>query len=154
MKKVFFGILSSLFLLQGCKNNDCDPGIPPIDDIIYINMVNPNGTGYLKYTGASLPDSIKVFNLTTNAFVNRSLYKDSILLIEGWNSTNNATTNFKIMKGTILKPDTLQVTVGRKIEQDNCGTDYDVARFSSYKANNISICNGNCTYNTIYKFQK
>jgi hypothetical protein len=154
MKKFFLGILAIGFLLQGCKNNDCDPGLPPIDDIIYINMVNPNGTGYLKYTGSVLPDSVKVLNLATNTFVTRSLYNDSILVINGWNATNNSTTSFKIMKGTIIKPDTLQVTVNRKMEQDKCGTEYDVARFGLLKVNTTNLCSGNCIYNTIYKFQK
>jgi hypothetical protein len=154
MKKFFLGVLCISFLVQSCKNNDCDPGLPPIDDIIFINIVNPNGSGYLKYTGSVLPDSVKVFNLTTNAFVTRSLYKDSVLVIDGWNTANNAVTNFKITKGTLLKPDTLQVTVSRKVEQDKCGTDYDVARFGILKGNNVSICSGNCVYNTIYKLQK
>jgi hypothetical protein len=154
MKKVFLAVLvAGIFMLQSCQNNDCDPGILPSDDLIYINILNPNGTAYLKYANNALPDSVKVLNLSTNTLVPASLIRDSVLNITGYNTTNNAVTSFKISKGTTLKPDTVQVTVTRKDVEDNCGNLYNVARFSQLKANTVVKCT-NCVYNSAYTLQR
>jgi hypothetical protein len=154
MKKVFLlALTAAMFITQSCQNNDCDPGVLPTDDLIYVNILNPNGTSYIKYTGGVLPDSVKVFNLNTGLQVSTSLLKDSILNITGYNTGNNVVTNFKISKGTVLKPDTVTVTVGRKDVEDNCGNLYNVARFAQIKANNVVKCTA-CNYNTAYNIQR
>jgi hypothetical protein len=154
MRKIILGsfvMVSSLFLTS-CAD-DCDPGQLPQDDRIVLNLKNANGTGFLKYSGNALPDSVKVTNIITNTVVNRFLASDSILVIEEYNKTGGAVNRYKISKGTFLKPDTLEITIARVDVDDLCGTPYNVARFGTFKVNNNVRCS-NCFYNTIVEYTR
>ncbi len=152
MKYVFsLGIVMS-FLLSGCQD-ECDPGVPPVDEVLYISILNANGSSFIKYPGNIIPDSVKVTNLATGVQVNRGMLKDSILSVESYNINNGAVTSFKISKGTFLKPDTVQITIARKAENDKCGGSVEVARFGQIKVNNVIKCT-NCTYNNVVTIQR
>jgi hypothetical protein len=153
MKKIFgiFIITGSLFF-SGCAD-DCDPGQLPVDEILFINIVNPGGNSYIKYTNNALPDSVKVLNIGTNTLLNRYLISDSILVIEGYDKANNTISNLKISKGTVLKPDTLQITTMQSLIEDNCGRQFSRARITTVKANNTVLCTG-CVYNTLRIIQR
>lgn len=153
--KLLIGLVSITIMATSCKN-DCEPilALTPVDEVIYLNILNPNGTSYIKYPGNAIPDSVKVQNLTTGAFVPRGMLSDSLLLINEFTKTNNTTTAYKITKGNLLKPDTLTLTISRKVEQDNCQRDFDVARFSTVKTNTVTRCNGNCVTNVSYVLQR
>jgi hypothetical protein len=155
MKKIVLSlfIFGNVFLFSSCENNDCDPGNLPIDDNLYLNILNTNGSSFIKYTNNAIPDSVRVTNLSTSAIVTRNLFLDSILAIPTFDKTANAVTRFKISKGTILKPDTIEVTMIRTVVNDNCGTSYDVARIGQIKVNGVVKCT-NCTYNTALTYTR
>ncbi len=148
MKKLVFFLLTVIyFSFVACKVDDCDPGNVPTDDKILLLIRNSNGTPFLNYP-MGLPDSVKVTNLSTGTLLSPApaVLGDSIIMIDRYNNANGATTKFKIQKGTILKPDTLELTVSQRNVNDNCGTPYQVAGFSQIKVNNITTCN-NCAVN-------
>jgi hypothetical protein len=154
MKKflVLVSVALSSILMSSC-GDDCDPGQLPTDDKLVLNMVNANGTAFLKYASDALPDSVKVTNLTTNTLVSRYLIADSILIIEDYTKTAGAVTRLKIAKGNFIKPDTIELTVSRQNAQDNCLRDFEVARFLTVKANNVVKCS-NCAANTAIYIQR
>jgi hypothetical protein len=145
-------ILSTSIILSSCKD-ECDPGQLPADDAIYVTLKNNNGSYYINYTASVLPDSVKVTNLSTNTLAPASLLGDTILVIPGYNKTNNTTTKFKIAKGNILKPDTVEVVATITNIADNCGTPYPVIRFSSFKINNSLKCT-NCFGSLIQSYTR
>jgi hypothetical protein len=154
MKMKFFllMVLLSSFVIS-CKD-ECDPGVPPVDEILYVSILNNNGSSFIKYVGNIIPDSVKVTNLNTGALVTRNMIKDSILSIETYDKSNGGITSFKISKGTILKPDTIQITSTRRAETDKCGGGWDVARFSQIKVNGVIKCNNTCVYNSVATIQR
>ncbi len=152
MKKVL-AILSvfSAILFYGCSP-ECDPGTVPVDDFVWLMLKTNTDAPYLNYGNNALPDSVKVTNLATNTVLTtRYLRNDSLLVIEDFNKTNGATTNYKIAKGNFAKADTLSITVATTNVPDNCGNNYPVARFSSLKVNNITMCTG-CQTSTKYRY--
>jgi hypothetical protein len=152
--KNFFAllVLTTTLILSSCKD-ECDPGILPEDDTIYVTLKNNNGTYYINYPGSSIPDSLKVTNLTTNTLAPITLLSDTILVIGGYNKTNNSATKFKIAKGNSLKSDTVEVTVTTTNIADNCGTPYPVTRFASFKINNTVKCT-NCFGSLIQSYTR
>jgi hypothetical protein len=145
-------IVSTTLLVSSCKD-DCDPGQLPMDDTIYVTLKNNNGTYFINYPGSSIPDSLKVTNLTTNSPAPINLLSDTILVIGGYNKTNNSTTKFKIAKGNSLKADTVEVTTTTTNVADNCGTPYPVSRFASFKINNTVKCT-NCFGSLIQSYTR
>ena len=83
------------------------------------------------------------------------MFNDSIIIVEGWNKTNGATTAYKITKGTVLKPDTITVTVARTIITNVCGEQYDVSRFGTVRGNSTTLCTGGtCRYNELFVIRR
>jgi hypothetical protein len=153
MKCIFLlGIVISVFL-SSCQD-ECDPGVPPADEILYLSILNANGSSFIKYPSNVIPDSLKVTNLSNGAVVSTSMLRDSILSIENYNKANGGVTSFKISKGTFFKPDTVQITIARKAENDKCGGSLEVARFSQIKINGVVKCNNSCVYNNIATIQR
>jgi hypothetical protein len=149
-------IVSGIIALIGC-GKDCEPSGLPQDDIVYLNIVRPTGRSYIKYTGNALPaDSLRITNLANGSAVSRFLIRDSILSIDTYDKANNAITNYKIEIGApgVRKPDTLQITVSRRAEQDDCGRDFEVSRFATLKMNNVTVICSSCAYNTVNNFIK
>jgi hypothetical protein len=149
-------LLSGIFfLLSGC-GKDCEPQFVQNDEIIYLDIVRPNGTSIIKYAGNNLPaDSVRITNLTGGGAVPRYLIRDSILTIDNYNKTAGFTNTFKIEVGATgyRKPDTLTIAIYKPTVTDNCGNDLPVVRFSSFRLNNNTLCT-NCPFNQIYKVQK
>lgn len=149
----FSGAVSAFY--TGCST-DCAPNFVDPDEIVYLNIVGSNGLSVIKYSGNALPnDSVRVTNLANGAQVARKLFKDSLLVIEEYDKTQNAITSYKIEVGApgVRKPDTLQATVNRVSIQDNCGGTAERARFGTIKVNNTTRCT-NCAYNQVYVIQK
>jgi hypothetical protein len=147
MKRRIILLLSliSVFIIS-CKD-DCDPGLPPVSDRLYLNILNANGSSFSKFVGGAIPDSFKVINLSNNAVVPRTIIYDSVIIIENFTAINTGGVNtFKIMKGN-LKPDTVTVTVNNKTMEDLCGNPYNVMRWSQIKVNNAVKCS-DCAFNT------
>lgn len=154
MKKYLFIIVIACSTLTNCNTKEeCSPGNPPEDNVLYLRILNSTGSSYTKYP-SGVPDSFKILNLTTNALVTRSIFKDSLIELSGI-TTTNGTTAYKIMKGTILKPDTVTVTVAREQISDICGErTYDILRLGQVKTNTLTACNGNCIVNNVYNIQR
>jgi hypothetical protein len=152
MKKLFAVLLVSSFIGFSSCGNECDPGQIPIDDNINLMLKSSNDNPFLSFANGVLPDSVRITNLATGVRLTSAyLIKDSMLVIEEYNKANGAVTNYKIAKGTILKADTLTVTVVRQDVADGCSTPYNVARFSSIKVNNTTLCT-NCSASTKYRY--
>ncbi len=140
--KAFFTVtlISCIIALSSC-NTECDPGKLPENDNIAFAIKNNNGTFYLQYPGLlTLPDSVKITNLATNAIVVNTLIQDTVVLISNFDKSNNAITKLKIAKGTFLKADTIEVKTVITNVSDNCGNTYPVARFEYFKINNVTKC--------------
>jgi hypothetical protein len=158
MKYLFYGMMAvtGIAFLASC-GKDCEPSGLPLDDIVYLNIKKPTGASYIKYTGNNIPaDSLRITNLATGAAVSRTLIRDSILAIDIYDKVNNAITRYKIEIGApgVRKPDTLYITVARKVERDDCDRDFEVARFASLKMNStVTICT-DCAYNVVNSFTK
>lgn len=148
-------IITVLPAISSCSD-DCEPVFVDPDEVIYLNILNSTGRSIIRYTGNALPaDSVRVTNLANGAGVARFLSKDSILVIDSYDKSNNAINTYKIEVGApgVRKPDTLEVVTNRLTIIDNCGREIERARFKSFKVNTTVRCSP-CTYNQIYLIQK